>query len=173
MSPLLRALVVVSAACALVVPLAACGSGSGSAEAQGTLRVTEATVEVPPNPQIAAVRFVVDNGAATDDTLVGVSSPEAGAVAIHRSGVDAAGRATMVEVERLEIPARSRVTFEPGGLHVMLTGVRRSLRVGQTIPIRLTFAEAGTRTVRVEVIEPGTTPSGVEDAAALEHTDAS
>ena len=139
-------------ACA-VLALAACGSDGGGAtpaEASGSLRVLDATVDAPANPKVAAMRLVVDNGTATDDLLVGASSPDAESVTIHRSVVDSAGRAVMVEAPAVPIAARSTVRFDPGGLHVMLTGLRRTLEVGDTVPVTLRFRHAGAVRVRAE-----------------------
>jgi copper(I)-binding protein len=146
------------AAALLVAPLVGCGSGDGSAEASGSFRVVRATADVPANPDLASVRMVVENGSARADVLTSASSPDADDVSVHRSEVDDAGLATMRPVTRLAIPARSKVTFAPGGLHVMLEGLHRTLVAGDTLRLRLRFAEAGTRTVVVRVVEPGTTP---------------
>lgn len=139
--------------------LAGCGNGGGPAEAEGTLRVLDATVDRPANPSQASLRFVIDNGTGTDDELIGVASPVAGAADVHRSEVDERGVATMESVEGLSIPARSKVTFEPGGLHVMLKELAEPLEVDQTFDVELTFARAGTRTVEVRVVEPGSDPA--------------
>lgn len=143
--------------------LAACGHLGASAEASGgQVTVVGGQVAVPPNPDQAAARFLIQNTTAVDDELVGVSSPDADAVAIHRSEIDPEGRAVMSEVRSLAVPARSEVTFEPGGLHVMLTGLRHRLREGDTVALRLEFAEAGARTVELEVVDGATMNLGDE-----------
>lgn len=151
--------VVLAVLALVVVPLAGCGSTGGPAEASGSLRVVDATVDVPPNPEQASLRFVIDNRSGRADELLSVSSRVAGAADVHRSEVDDQGVATMDAVDRLPIPPRSRVTFEPGGLHVMLRQFDQPLEVGQTFEVDLSFAEAGTRTVEVRVVEPATAPT--------------
>ncbi|MBX3285597.1 MAG: copper chaperone PCu(A)C [Actinobacteria bacterium] len=146
---------VVVLAVASALGLASCGLvGSSARASEGRLQVVGGQVAVPPNPDQAAARFLIQNATGVDDELVSVTSPDADAVAIHRSEVDAAGRATMTEISSLAIPARSEVTFEPGGLHVMLTGLHHRLRAGDTLSLTLRFAEAGTRTVRLDVVDP-------------------
>lgn len=144
----------------LLVGVAACGSGDGrSASAQagdgGTVHVQDATIDWPANPTKAAVRMVVANDTGTDDRLVSVSSPVAEQTTIHRTETDAAGRSTMTEQEDLPVPARSEVTFAPGGLHVMLTGITRDLQVGDEVDLTLTFEHAGRVDATAEVVEPG------------------
>lgn len=127
-----------------------------------TVHVEHATVDVPPLPEQAAVRMEVVNGTAQDDELVEARSSVADHVSIHRSDTDAAGRATMTAVARLSVPARSTVTFEPGGLHVMLTGIHRPLEVGERIPLRLRFERAGWVQAQVAVQAPGSSSAGEE-----------
>jgi periplasmic copper chaperone A len=49
------------------------------------------------------------------------------------------------------IPAGHPVAFVPGGMHIMLDGLKGPLREGQTFPLTLTFAKAGPQTVTVTV----------------------
>jgi copper(I)-binding protein len=146
---------------AIATLLAGCGSGGGSspAVASSGLQVVDTRVDRPALPDQTAVRLVVRNGSARADTLTSVSSPDATGSSIHRSTTDSAGRSIMKPVRTLAIPARSDVTFAPGGLHVMLTGITRSLKVGDTVRLTFTFAHAGHRTVTARVVEPGTDPS--------------
>jgi copper(I)-binding protein len=160
---LLLAALVAGASC---TGLAACGGGGDDAG----IRVTDATIDWPANPEVAAVRFVVHNDGGEADELVGVSSPVAGSAMVHRSETDEAGRATMTHLEALEVPARSSVTFEPGGLHVMLRGITEPVEVGDEVEVTLRFAEAGDETITATVVEPGSQPAGdpegTEDAHA-------
>lgn len=159
-------------ALAVLVPLAvlgliSCGhvgdSAGASQDAAATgLSVVAGQVAVPPNPDQAAARFLIQNTSGVDDQLVGASSPDADAVAIHRSEIDLQGRAVMSEVTSLPVPARSEVTFEPGGLHVMLTGLHTELRAGDTVSLRLEFAEAGSRTIELDVVDGATMAMGDE-----------
>jgi copper(I)-binding protein len=91
----------------------------------------------------------------TDATeLVGVASPVAQTASVHRTAmVD--GMMSMEPVEALAVPAHGGVTLEPGGFHVMLVGLHAPVRVGDKIPLTLTFRAADRRetslTVQAEV----------------------
>ena len=162
------------ALCALALALVAGGCGDTSDADHGRARtggvdsgrveVVDATVTVPPNPTQAAVRMVIVNGTDADDTLLSASSPAAASVSIHRCDVDDEGRAVMEEVEELAVAKGSRVTFEPGGLHLMLEGLHSAPAVGETIPVELTFADAGDVTVDVAVVEPGTDVTDADES---------
>lgn len=151
----------------LLVGAAGCGSGDGgSASAQGesagTVHVDRATIDWPANPSVAAVRMVVRNDTASDDTLVAVSSPAAEHATIHRTDTDEQGRSTMTAAPELPVPARSEVTFDPGGLHVMLTGITEDLEVGDDVDLTLTFDRAGTVEASAVVVEPGSVGDDTE-----------
>jgi copper(I)-binding protein len=83
--------------------------------------------------------MTVANPGAKADALTAVESPWAGKVQIHESSM--AGRvARMKEVARVEVPAGGRVTFAPGGYHLMFLGLTQALKVGDHLPATLTFA---------------------------------
>ena len=168
-SPLRTSFAALAVSLFLLVGTAACGSSSGTTAAagtqvaDGTMSVRSATIDWPANPSVAAVRMVVHNGTDTADSLIGVGSPIAASTSIHRSQTDSQGRSTMAPVTKLALPARSSVTFEPNGLHVMLTGITKDIQVGDTVPLTLTFEHARPITVSAKVIKPGTAPEGSHD----------
>lgn len=167
LSALITPLVIASA---LLIAVTACGSeangdsGGAAADAPiesgvaaaidaGELAVVEPSIDRPVNPSIAAVRLTIANGTDDPDALVGVSSPD-GEATIHRSDVDEEGRSTMTAVERLDLPARSSVVFEPGGLHVMITGITRDLAVGDTVSVTFELEAHEPLVVDVPVVDP-------------------
>ena len=137
----------------LVSLQAACGSDS-TKSAAGHLSVENVRVDRPPVPDQAAMYFVIDNGTGSADTLRSVRSNVATEVTMHESRVQG-GTSKMVERPSVPVPARSRVTFEPGGLHVMLEGLHRPLEVGDSFDVTFTFARAGEVTARATVVSPG------------------
>jgi copper(I)-binding protein len=61
----------------------------------------------------------------------------------------------MQELEAgLPLPAGDAVQLKPGGTHVMLMGVAEPLRAGQSVPLTLTFAQAGPVEVTASVGQP-------------------
>ena len=80
-----------------------------------------------------------------DAKLVSVASPIAGTVEIHESMMHG-NTAHMHEVQSVELPAGKPVSLKPGGHHVMLMGVSRPLKPGDTVPLTLTIEERGKRT---------------------------
>jgi copper(I)-binding protein len=64
---------------------------------------------------------------------------------------DMSGEMTMQQVQSIMLPAGEMVMLMPGGYHVMLLDIAAPLEVGQTFEITLTFANAGSKVVTVEV----------------------
>ena len=60
----------------------------------------------------------------------------------HRSTV-VDGISHMSMEDSVLIPPKSAVNFTPGGLHLMLTGVKKPIADGAKVPIILTFEKAG------------------------------
>lgn len=98
---------------------------------------------------------VLSNQGAADDRLIAVSSPAADRVELHTMSMDG-NVMRMRQVPDLVIPARGQVGMAPGsGYHLMLFGIRQPLRVGDRIPMTLTFAKAGKVDVALQVQERG------------------
>jgi len=131
----------------------ACGA-AGCGEPANGVRVSGAWVRATPNGATVGAAYVTLRSA-TGDTLLGVSVPAdiAGAAQLHEIVRDAAGRLAMHELARLPLPAGRDVSMQPGGMHIMLVGVRRPLAPGGTIMLTLRFARAGTLVQRVPVRE--------------------
>lgn len=49
----------------------------------------------------------------------------------------------MRQVDSVGVPAHGDLRFEPGGLHVMLLGLKAPLKEGQHFTLRLQFEHAG------------------------------
>jgi copper(I)-binding protein len=89
----------------------------------------------------------------TDAKVVGAASPAAAMVEIHES-MTHGGVNHMNAVDAVALPAGKAVSLKPGGHHVMLMGLVKALKPGDTVPITFTIEEKGKRTqleVKAEV----------------------
>lgn len=101
----------------------------------------------------SAVFFMVQNGADQDDKLLAAASDIANAVELHESSmVD--GVMKMEKQEFVPLPVGEEVLFKPGGLHIMLIGLKDDLIVLDKFSVILTFENAGEVTLDVVVKEP-------------------
>lgn len=102
--------------------------------------------EAPPGARVLGAYMVLANPSSKADRLVSVTSPLADEIEIHRMTVKN-GMMEMDAVDSLTIPAKGEVKLQPGGLHLMIYGVKRDLKEGDSLPIELTFENAGTRKI--------------------------
>lgn len=70
--------------------------------------------------------------------LVGAASPAAKTVEVHNMKVEN-GVMKMFPVDGVDLPAGKTVKLAPGGYHVMLMGLQKTLNAGDRVPLRLTF----------------------------------
>lgn len=135
---------------ALVTLLAAAGCSATATSPPGSLSVSGAWVRPPATPGLPAAGYLtIRNQGAAAEVLLGVTSPVAGSVEIHRT-TTSSGMTGMQPVDSIHIPAGGTVTLEPGGFHLMLQDVQE-LTVGETVDLVLTFERAGAITVKAEV----------------------
>ncbi len=111
------------------------------------LRVMAAELEIgdarigdaPPAAMVRAAYFTVSNKGRTEAVIQSVSSARADRAEIHRTAMHD-GMAMMRMQKRIPVGPGETVSFEPGGLHVMLMGAG-GLKVGERVPIELQLNE--------------------------------
>jgi periplasmic copper chaperone A len=97
-----------------------------------------------------AAYMKLENGGAAPDRLVAAKSDVAAHVSLHESRDDN-GIMRMAPVAGIEVPAGGNAELKPLGLHVMLTGLNRPLKAGETFPMTLVFEKQGEVPVQVSV----------------------
>lgn len=98
--------------------------------------------------EAAVYLTIADFGGA--DRLAGATSEAADAVQIHENRVEGA-TASMHPLDGMDIPAGGNVELKPGGLHLMMLGLREPLEPGNTVNITLEFQVAGMLALEVPV----------------------
>ena len=86
---------------------------------------------------------MVGDGTGTDGTVAETVA--------HELTDDMAAEMSMRHISAVVLPAGETVTFEPGGLHVMLVDLAGPLESGSSFDLTLTFATAAPETVTVDV----------------------
>jgi len=79
-------------------------------------------------------------------SLLGAESPVAGSAEIHEMKMEG-NVMRMRAVPRLELPPGRTVELKPGGYHMMLLDLKRPLKKGDLVPIRLKI-ELSDKTIR-------------------------
>jgi copper(I)-binding protein len=103
-----------------------------------------------------AVYFMIMNQTETADRIIAASTPAARKAEVHNHLMED-GIMKMRKVDAVDIPSGGHVMFEPGGYHVMLFGLEKPLKAGETIEVELVFEHAGKMTVTVPVKSHGQT----------------
>lgn len=111
------------------------------------------------NAQTGAVYMTIES--TVPDRLTATSTPIASRAEIHGSEVENSVM-KMHKVDAITIRPDTPAMLKPGGLHVMLFGLKQPLKEGQTFPLTLTFANAGVREVSVTV-ESARAPGSMGD----------
>ena len=96
------------------------------------------------------VYLTIVNHASAPDRLMSASTPVAARTDLHMTVRDG----DIVRMRRLEtiaVEAGGTVAFEPGGAHVMLSGLAAPLREGESFELTLEFEAAGPMTLEVPV----------------------
>ena len=127
--------------------LSACSAPKGITVRGAWIRATKAG-------ENGAVYFMLENGSREQDELIEVSSDLADAVEIHESSMVAGTDVMqMNRISSVALDAGSEVTFEPGGLHVMLVRLKEELKVGDVIELTLHFKKHADMLVSISVLE--------------------
>ena len=108
-----------------------------------------------------AAYFEVRNNSDETIALVGVETDIAAMPQVHQTTTDDQGVSRMSVVERIEIAPGETRALEPGGAHVMLMRLQRSMKEGESFIITLHFE--GGETVSVETPILGLAARGPED----------
>jgi len=100
----------------------------------------------------AAYLQIINRGKVAD-RLLRVSSPVAETAGLHETTMTG-DVMSMQPVNYVEAPANGKVELKPGGLHIMLIGLKQDLKPGERVPLELVFEKAGVITVEAEVRAP-------------------
>ncbi|MBS0320190.1 MAG: copper chaperone PCu(A)C [Proteobacteria bacterium] len=113
-----------------------------------------------PGAPVGAAYLGIENKGSTPDTLVAAKSPIAGTVQIHEMSMDGGMMKMRALPNGLPIPAGGKVSLAPSGYHIMLMNLKQPLVAGQSFPLTLTFAKAGSIDVDVNVESMGAMGAG-------------
>lgn len=131
--------------------LIGCDRGPALAE-QGGIRV-ESGYGYPAAGDVSAAYLRIHSRGGSEDTLSGVTSPQAHHVMLMTT---TAGQ--MTGIATVTIPPGQSVTMVPGALHLMLEGVGPDLGVGDSLELVLQFSRAGEMRITVPVVPYGEMP---------------
>ena len=125
-------------AAALLPTAVAAATPSSGVEVSGWARPTVA------GQSAGAAYLVIRNHGPVADRLLSVTSPVARMAGVHRSQT-VGGVSRMRPAGPIVVPSGKQLAMGPGGLHVMLMGLKAPLRPGATLPLTVRFERSGER----------------------------
>ena len=102
---------------------------------------------------VSAAYMLLRNPAGETDRLVSVKTDAAESAEMHMTQVEN-DVATMRQVDSIEVPPQGETELKPGGLHIMLIGLKHELKSGDKVRLTLQFEKAGAVSVEAEVRLP-------------------
>jgi copper(I)-binding protein len=115
-----------------------------------------------PGAKVGGGYMTIRNAGAADK-LVSASSPVAARVELHVH-INDNGVMKMREVPGYDVPAKGSFELKPGGAHLMFMDLKRPLKEGEKLPVKLKFEKAGE--VNAEFLVGGL---GGASAPAMQH----
>ena len=106
--------------------------------------------ESPPTVTNGAAYMTLVNTGKAADRLIGASGEVSATVELHTHLMEG-GVMKMRPIKAIEVNPGEPAVLRPGGLHIMLIGLKKPLVAGQTFPLRLRFEQAGEIPVNVTV----------------------
>lgn len=167
--------------------LVACSDPSGSAavpsaatkaervapepNAANQIIVRDARVRaVPPGTPHSAAFLVLEN-AGDAVKLHRAKADVSKRVELHTHRPDEDGVMQMRPISGIEVPAKGSVVLEPGGLHLMLTGLKSELEVGEGVGLTLIFDDKSELSIVAPVVDIRKVPAKAT-AEGHDHGDA-
>ena len=125
--------------CARALATALMMISSAAAIAADAVTVRDPWVRATVPGQSVAGAYM-DITAKTSAALLAVESPVAARGELHTMAMDG-GVMKMRPLEKLDLPANRTVHLKPGGYHVMLVDIKRELKAGERVALKLTLQD--------------------------------
>lgn len=127
--------------------------------------VEHAWVRLPPIPGNPAAGYFELHAGKSADRLLGVASPKAASIELHqtlaasmvgtKTGDVSPTMTSMRPIASVPMPPGSVTTFQPGGYHLMLMGLDRTVRKGSRVPLHFRLASGRTVDAQADVVSAG------------------
>lgn len=107
---------------------------------------------VPPGQPNSAIFMQLQNKDSKAHALVKASSTASEVVELH-THLNEGGVMKMRKVEKIDLPAGETVALKPGSFHIMLIGLKKPLKAGESVDLTLTFEDGTTLATSAPVKE--------------------
>jgi periplasmic copper chaperone A len=122
----------------------------GKPNAATSIAIADPWVAPPVGKRTMTAGFLTLTNSGADTALVSASSPDVKRLELHMME-EKGGMMSMKMVERIDLPRNRAVKLHPGGLHLMLIGLNRTIAAGDVVKVTLRFADGSTRELAMPV----------------------
>jgi hypothetical protein len=144
---------------AFVLLLAGIGAGAAHSYKLGALEIGHPWARAtPPTAPTGGGYLSIKNTGTEPDRLMSASSPAAETVQVHEMKMEGNVMRMRPIEGPLEIKPGETVTLAPGGMHMMMMGLKGPFKQGERVPLTLVFEKAGKIDVEMVVMAMGATP---------------
>ncbi|MCW8825531.1 MAG: copper chaperone PCu(A)C [Gammaproteobacteria bacterium] len=105
---------------------------------------------MPPGQPNSGAFMTFKNSDSSAHAVVSADSPVSKVVELH-THIHENGMMMMRRIDQIDIPANGETVLKPGGLHVMFIGLKHDLKVGQKVPVTLTFEDGSKQDIEAPV----------------------
>jgi copper(I)-binding protein len=162
---------ILARAAVMVVVAATAGAALSQNDSAGTtIKVEQPWSRATPAGATVAGGYVkLTNTGSVPDRLVGATFARAKTVEIHTMANDAGIMKMRHLPEGVALPPGATVELKSGGVHLMLLGLDRTLKAGETVEGSLRFEKAGSVAVTFAIAPLGAAAPTASDHGDHEH----
>ena len=133
-----------------------------------------------PSMKNGVVFMTIRNKGSETISLIAAQGQVADRIELHTHSVDDQGIMRMRELEEgIPLPSKKTTSLQPGGLHVMMMGLTKQLKRGESFELELQFSDGSATPVIVPILSAGAvsndghsmmqTPASDEGSASKSH----
>jgi periplasmic copper chaperone A len=110
-----------------------------------------ARASLTPAAKSGVIYLTIMNHGVVEDKLLKISTPSASGADVHETTIEGDVMKMRALESALTVPVGATIDMKPGGLHIMLSGLKAPLKKGDTVNLLLSFEKAGIVNVDVPV----------------------
>jgi len=153
-------------------PVLRIAAGEQKAAQSGAIRIEQVWSRATPNGAgVGAGYLRVTNTGSTPDRLLGGSTDVAARIEPHDMKMEDGVMKMRALADGIEIAPGATLELKPGGMHLMILGLKQPLKAGESFPATLRFEKAGSTPVTFNVLGMGASPpSAAASEPEMDHS---
>lgn len=127
-----------------------------NAQLSSSVEILQTFAWISPAGASGAAYARIYNSSDSDDRIIAARTPDARRAELHTHILGADGVARMRRLEEgIPLPAGQTVDLAPGGMHIMLMGLRQPFAPGEFLDLTLEMESGSEARLRAEVVQRG------------------